>query len=80
MIDTTHDDRAAEGVFLGSDLPTPNFWVYSFRAKKVMMFSDAKHRDHILPVMQPGDVTHRIALQDADTSAMHLLMVTKTVV
>jgi hypothetical protein len=38
--DTTHDDRAEEGVFLGNDLTTPNFWMYSFRAKKVMMISD----------------------------------------
>ncbi len=37
VADTTHDDRAEEGVFLGNDLTTPNFWMYSFRAKKVMM-------------------------------------------
>jgi len=34
VADTTHDDRAEEGVFLGNDLTTPNFWMYSFRAKK----------------------------------------------
>ncbi len=43
--DTTHDDRAEEGVFLGND--------------KVMMLSDPKHWDHILSFMQPGDVPHR---------------------
>ncbi len=43
VADTTHDDRAEEGVFLGNDLTTPNFWMYSFRAKKVMMLSDPKH-------------------------------------
>ena len=37
VIDTTHDDRAEEGVFLGDDLTTPNFWMYSLRAKKVMI-------------------------------------------
>jgi hypothetical protein len=41
VTDTTHDDRAEEGVFLGNDLTTPNFWMYSFRAK-VMMLSDPK--------------------------------------
>ena len=40
VTDTTHDDRAEEGVFLGNDLTTPNFWMYSFRAGKVMMLSD----------------------------------------
>jgi hypothetical protein len=30
VADTTHDDRAEEGVFLGNDLTTPNFWMYSF--------------------------------------------------
>ncbi len=45
-------------MFLGNDLTTPNFWMYSFRAKKVMMLSDPKHLDHILPFMQPeGDVS-----------------------
>ena len=53
--DTTHDDRAEEGVFLGNDLTTPNFWMYSFREKKMMMLNDPKHWDHILPFMQPGD-------------------------
>jgi hypothetical protein len=71
VADTTHDDRAEEGVFLGNDLTTPNFWMYSFRAKKVMMLSDPKHWDHILPFMQPGDVPHKIALTDADIRAMH---------
>ena len=78
VADTTHDDRDEEGVFLGNDLTTPNFWMYSFRAKKVMMLSDPKHWDHILPFMQPGDVPHRIALTDADIRAMHVLMTTKT--
>jgi hypothetical protein len=34
VTDTTHNDRAEEGVFLGNDLTTPNFWMCSFRAKK----------------------------------------------
>ena len=71
VADTTHDDRAEEGVFLGNDLTTPNFWMYSFRAKKVMMLSDPKHWDHILPFMQSGDVPHKIAPTDADIRAMH---------
>jgi hypothetical protein len=59
VVDTTHDDRD-EGVFLGNDLTTPNFRMYSFRAKKVMILSDPNHWDHILPFMQPRDVPHRI--------------------
>ena len=55
VVDTTHDDRT-EGVFLGNDLTTPNFRMYSFRAKKVMMLSDPKHWDHMLPFMQPRNV------------------------
>jgi hypothetical protein len=77
VANTTHDDRAEEGVFLGNDLTTPNFWMYSFRAKKVMMLSDPKHWVHILPFMQLGDVPHRISLTDADIRM--LLMATKTV-
>ena len=45
--------------------------MYSFRAKKVMMMSDPKHWDHILPFMQPGDVPHRIVLTDVDIRAMY---------
>jgi hypothetical protein len=71
VADTTHDDRAEEGVFLGNDLTTPNFWMYTFRADKVMILSDPKHWDHILSFMHPGDVPHRITLTDADIRAMH---------
>jgi hypothetical protein len=28
VANTTHDDHAEEGVFLGNDLTTPNFWMY----------------------------------------------------
>ncbi len=55
---------------LGNDFTAPTFWMHSFRAEKVMMLSDPKHWDHILPFMQPGDVPHRIALADADIGAM----------
>ncbi len=65
--------------FLGNDLTTPNFWMYSFRAKKVMMLSDPKHLDHILPFMQSGDVPHRIALTDVDILVIIRLKDTKTV-
>ena len=41
--DTTHDDRAEDGVILGNDLTTPNFLMYSFRAEKVMVLSDHKN-------------------------------------
>jgi hypothetical protein len=47
VADTTHDNRPEEGVFLGNDLTT-NFWMYSFRTKKVMMLGDPNHWDHIL--------------------------------
>ena len=40
-------------------------------AKEVMMLIDPKHWDHILPCLQPGDVSHQIALTDADIHAMH---------
>ncbi len=61
--DTTHDDRA-EGVFLGNDLTTPNFWMYSFRAKKVIMLSDPKDWDSYLALYtvwgcSPSDCSDR---------------------
>jgi hypothetical protein len=52
VADTTHDDLAEEGVFLGNDLThthtTPTFWLRSFKHKKTMRMSDPKHFDHIL--------------------------------
>ena len=40
VTDTTDDDLAEEGFFLGNDLTPPNFWMYNIRAEKVMMLSD----------------------------------------
>ncbi len=40
VADTTHDDHAEEGVFLGNDLTTPTFWLWSFKHKKAMQMSD----------------------------------------
>ena len=71
VVDTTHDDRAVEGVWLGNDLCTPNFWMYNFNHKKVLRMSDPKHFDTILPFLQPLDVPHRIDLTIADIEAMH---------
>ncbi len=74
VTNTTHDDRAEEGVFLGNDLTTTNlggFWMYIFRAEKVMMLSDPKHWDHILPFIQSEDVPHRITLADVVIRSMH---------
>jgi hypothetical protein len=34
VADTTHDDRAEEGVYLGNDLTTHTFWLWSFRIAK----------------------------------------------
>jgi hypothetical protein len=45
--------------------------MYSFRLKKVMMLSDPKNRDHILPFIQTGDVPHNIVLTDADILTKH---------
>ncbi len=55
---------------LGNDFTEPTFWMHSFRVEKVMMRSDPKHWDHILPFMHPGDVLHRIALTDVDIDTM----------
>ena len=71
VADTTHDDRAVEGVWLGNDLCTPNFWMFSFKHKKVMKMSDPKHFDTILPFLQPTDVPHKIDLTVADIAKMH---------
>jgi hypothetical protein len=32
----TMDDRALEGVWLGNELSTPMFWLYSFKLRKVV--------------------------------------------
>jgi hypothetical protein len=69
--DTTHDDRAEEGVFLGNDLTTPIFWLWSFKHKKAMRISDPKHFDHILPFLEPADVHHTIPLTAREVVRMH---------
>jgi hypothetical protein len=71
VADTTRDDRAEEGVFLGNDLTTPTFWLWSFKHKKVMRMSDPKHFDHILPFLQPADVHHIIPLTAQEVVRMH---------
>mgnify|MGYP003316596728 FL=1 len=53
VADTTHDDRA-EGVFLGNDLTTPTFWLWSFKHRKAMRLSDPKHFDHCLLYTSPS--------------------------
>ena len=67
----TLDDRALEGVWLGNDLTTPTFWMYSFKLRKVVRLSDPKHFDHILPFLQPDDLPHKIDLSAAEICDMH---------
>ena len=71
VINETLDDRALEGVWLGNDLTTPTFWMYSFRTRKVVRLSDPRHFDHILPFLQPADIPHKIDLTAADICDMH---------
>jgi hypothetical protein len=71
VANTTHDDRPEEGVFLGNDLTTPTFWLWSFNHKKAMRMSDPKHFDHILPFLQPADVHHAIPLTAQEVLRMH---------
>ena len=67
----TLDDRALEGVWLGNDLSTPMFWMYSFKLRKVVRLSDPRHFDHILPFLCPEDIPHRIDLSADDICTMH---------
>ena len=67
----TMGDRALEGVWLGNDLTTPMFWMYSFRLRKVVRLSDPRHFDHILPFLCPDDIPHRIDLSADDICQMH---------
>jgi hypothetical protein len=62
----TLDDRDLEGVWLGNDLSTPVFWMYSFKLRKVVRLSDPRHLDHILPFLCPEDIPHRIDLSAND--------------
>jgi len=71
VADTTHDDRAEEGVFLGNDLTTPTFWLWSFKHKKGMRMSDPKHFDHILLFLQQADIHHAIPLTAQEVVRMH---------
>jgi hypothetical protein len=71
VVDTTHDDNVVEGVWFGNDLCTPNFWMFTFKHKKVMKMSDPKHSDTILPFLQSTDVPHKIDLKVADIAKMH---------
>ena len=67
----TLDDRALDGVWLGNDLTTPMFWMYSFKLRKVVRLSDPRHFDHILPFLCPDDIPHRIDLSADDICTMH---------
>jgi hypothetical protein len=67
----TLDDRALDGVWLGNDLSTPMFWMYSFKLRKVVRLSDPCHFDHILPFLCPEDIPHRIDLSADDICKMH---------
>jgi hypothetical protein len=67
----TLDDPALEGVWLGNDLSTPMFWMYLFNLRKVVRLSDPRHFDHILPVLCPEDISHRIDLSADDMCKMH---------
>jgi hypothetical protein len=58
-------------VFLGNDLTTRTFWLWSFKHKKAMRMSDPKHFDHILPFLQPADVHHAIPLTVQEVVCMH---------
>jgi hypothetical protein len=58
-------------VFLGNDLTTPTFWLWSFKHKKDMRMSDRTHLDHILPFLQPADVHHSIPLTAQEVVRMH---------
>ena len=69
--DTTHDDRALEGIWLGNELHTPNFKMWSFNHKKVYTLSDPRHFDTILSFLQSGDVGHKIDLTVEDIQKMH---------
>ena len=59
------------GVWLGNDLSTPMFWMYSFKLRKVVRLSDPRHFDHILPFLCPEDIPHRIDLSADDICTMH---------
>jgi hypothetical protein len=67
----TLDDRALEGVWLGNDLSTAMFWMYSFKLRKVVRLSDPRHFDHILPFLCPEDIAHCIGLSADDICKMH---------
>ena len=71
MDNETLDDRALDGVWLGNDLTTPMFWMYSFKLRKVVRLSDPRHFDHILPFLCPDDIPHRIDLSADDICTMH---------
>jgi len=67
----TLDDRALGGVWLGNDLSTPMFWMYSFKLRKVVRLSDPRHFDHILPFLCLEDIPHSIDLSADDICTMH---------
>ena len=49
----------------------PMFWMYSFKLRKVVRFSDPRQFDHILPFLCPEDIPHGIDLSAADICNMH---------
>ena len=63
--DTTHSDRAEEGVFLSFDVSTPMAWMYSFRRRKVVKVEPKHFSPHVLPFRTPDKLVHRQHYVDA---------------
>ena len=58
-------------MWLGNDLSTPMFWMYSFKLRKVVRLSDPHPFDNILTSLCPQDIPHRNDLSADDICKMH---------
>ena len=63
VTDTTHSDRALEGMFLAFNTSTPSVWIYSFRLQRAVQMSDVQFAKHLFPladttcILTPGHLT-----------------------
>jgi hypothetical protein len=69
--DTTREDCALEGTFLGCDLTTPTFWLWSFSLKKPMHLEGPSFSLHLYPFRNPTMIINQGHLTLEDVEAIH---------
>lgn len=69
--DTMHADRGLGGAFLGWDLTTPTFWLWSFKLRKPVRLEGPRFKQHLYPFKDPCVLVDSHVLTMADVNALH---------